>query len=145
MSAFLLVPLLSCVVCAVLATAILARDPSRLANRLGAGLVGGAALWSFCEVLWNAQSDPVVALALVKASALGWAWIGPVTLHLFLEITGDPAPRVRRWLPRLLRGLGGHRARRLVHALVPPGGPAHELGLRLRARQGLRASTTPSR
>jgi signal transduction histidine kinase len=101
MTLYLAVPLVTCVVTAALAAAILSRDARQPVNRLAALLVGSASLWSFCEVLWNAQGDPVVALALVKASALGWAWIGPVTLHLFLEITGDPAPRVRRWLPGL--------------------------------------------
>jgi signal transduction histidine kinase len=99
MSAFLLVPLLSCVVCAVLATAILARDPSRPANLLGAGLVGGASWWALCEVLWNSQGDPDLALLLVRLASLGWAWMGPVALHLFLELTGDYMPRLRRGLP----------------------------------------------
>ncbi|MBW1683950.1 MAG: PAS domain-containing protein [Deltaproteobacteria bacterium] len=99
MSAFLLVPLLSCIVCAVLATAILAREPSRPANRLGAGLVGGASFWALCEVLWNGQDDPEVALLLVKLASLGWACMGPMALHFFLELTDDYMPRVRRGLP----------------------------------------------
>jgi signal transduction histidine kinase len=101
MNLYLALPLATCVVTAALAAAILSRDARQPVNRLAALLVGSAAFWSFCEVLWNAQTDPKVALALVKASALGWVWIGPLTLHLFLEITADPAPRVRRWLPRL--------------------------------------------
>jgi signal transduction histidine kinase len=103
----LAVPFVTCVITAALAAAILARDARQPVNRLAALFVGGASLWSFCEVMWNAQSDPTVALALVKASALGWAWIGPVTLHLFLEITGDPAARVRRWLPWLYAASAG--------------------------------------
>jgi len=98
MSAFALVPLLSCLICAVLATAILARDPSRLANRLGAGLVGGASFWALCEVLWSGQDDPDVVLLLVKLASLGWVWMGPLALHLILELTGDPMPRMRRGL-----------------------------------------------
>jgi signal transduction histidine kinase len=99
MSAFPLVPLLSCMICAVLATAILARDPSRPANRLAAALMGAASFWAMCEVLWNAQDHPDAALLLVRLASLGWAWMGPLALHLFLEITGDPMPRVRRALP----------------------------------------------
>ena len=99
MSAFTVVPLLSCVVCAVLATAILARDPSGRANRLGAGLMGGASFWALCQVLWNGQDDPDAALLLVKLASLGWAWMGPLALHLFLELTADSMPRLRRGLP----------------------------------------------
>jgi len=107
MTLYLAVPLTTCVVTAALAAAILARDARQPVNRLAALLVGGASLWSFCEVLWNAQANPGIALALVKASALGWIWIGPLTLHLFLEIIGEPMPRARRWLPRLYAGSAG--------------------------------------
>jgi signal transduction histidine kinase len=96
-----LVPLTTCVVLAALAAAILSRDTSQPVNRLAALLVGGSAFWAFCEVLWNGQTDPGVALALVKASAFGWVWIGPLALHLFLEITGQPAPALRHRLPQL--------------------------------------------
>ena len=107
MTFYLVVPLTTCLVTGALAAAILSRDARQPVNRLAALLVGGASLWSFFEVLWNAQSDPRVALALVKASALGWVWIGPLTLHLFLEITGDPMPRARRWLPGLYAASAG--------------------------------------
>jgi signal transduction histidine kinase len=96
-----LLPLATCIVTAALAALILARDASRKANRLAALLVGGGSLWSGCQVLWSTQSDPAVVLALVKASALGWVWTGPLVLHLFLEITGEPMPRLRRCLPPL--------------------------------------------
>jgi signal transduction histidine kinase len=96
-----IVPLATCVALAALAAAILSRDTSQPVNRLAALLVGGASLWAFCEVLWNQQTDPAVALALVKASAFGWVWIGPLALHLFLEITGQPFPALRRRLPQL--------------------------------------------
>jgi signal transduction histidine kinase len=101
MNLYPLVPLTTCLVTGALAAAILARDARQPVNRLAAMLVAGGTWWSFFEVLWNTQGDPGLALVLVKASALGWVWIGPLTLHLFLEITADPMPRVRRRLPVL--------------------------------------------
>ena len=97
----LIEPLLSALVTAALAAAILARDPARRANRLAAALLGGGTFWSVCSVLWNASADAAVALRMIRLSALGWVWMGPLTLHLFLELTGDPAPRLRRSLPLL--------------------------------------------
>jgi signal transduction histidine kinase len=99
MSLYPLVPLLSCIVCAVLATAILARDASQTANRLAAGLIGGGSVWAFCEVLWHDQSDPAMALAIVRASALGWVWLAPLALHLFVELGGHSMPALRGKLP----------------------------------------------
>jgi signal transduction histidine kinase len=98
---YVLVPLLSCVVCATVATAILIRGPEDTRNRLAATLIAGAGFWAFCEVLWNTSSDPARVLWLVRASSLGWVWIGPLTVHLFLGLTGAAAPRARRALPLL--------------------------------------------
>jgi signal transduction histidine kinase len=99
MALYLMVPLLACLALGVCATVILVHAPRDRANRLAALLVGGACIWAFCEVLWNVQSDPEVALALVRASALGWMFIGPLMLDLCLQVTGAPAPRVRRLRP----------------------------------------------
>jgi PAS domain S-box-containing protein len=101
MSLYVLVPLFACIGSAVCASAILSRDPSARANRLAALLIAGASFWAFCEILWNAQSEPAAVLSWVRASALGWVWTGPVALHLLLEINGEPLPRVRRALPYL--------------------------------------------
>ncbi len=101
MAAYLLVPLATCVVTAALAAALLFRDPARPVNRLAALLVGSATVWSFFEVLWNTRADPALVLLLVKASALGWVWIGPLKLHLFLELLGQGMPGARRRLPYL--------------------------------------------
>src|SRR5262245_24356365 len=106
MAPYLLVPLTTCLVTGALAAAILARDPAQPLNRLASLLVGLATVWSFFEVLWNSQTDPVVALELVKASALGWIWIGPLTLHLFLEIAGPRMPLATRSLPWLYGASG---------------------------------------
>jgi len=101
MHPYMVIPLLSCVASAMIAAAILARDPVRRANRLAALLVGGVSWWAGCEVLWNAAEDPAVVLRLVKLSSIGWAGLGPVALHLFCELAQDPAPRIRRALPVL--------------------------------------------
>ncbi len=101
MSLYLIVPLLACVVSAILATTILARSPVDRAHLLAALLVSSDTEWAFYEVLWNVQTHPAAVLSLVKASAVGWVWIGPLSLQLFLQVTGEPAPRVRRALPLL--------------------------------------------
>lgn len=105
MNAYLIVPLLSCVVSAMVAAALLTRDPGRRANRVAALLVGSASWWAFCEVLWNTSDDPVVVLRFIKLSSIGWCALGPLALHLFLDLAQAPAPRTRRVLPWLY-GLG---------------------------------------
>ena len=100
MSLYPVVPLLACLVSAVLATAILVRDSQRAANRLGAAMMACASFWAFCEVMWHGQNDAPSALALVKLSSLGWVWIGPLQLQLFLELSKRPWRRIRiaaRW------------------------------------------------
>ncbi|MDH3213777.1 MAG: ATP-binding protein [Myxococcales bacterium] len=101
MSLYVLVPLIACVASAVFASAILSRGASETANRQAAFLVAGVSFWAFGEILWHAQSDPALALIGVRASALGWIWLGPAALHLLLEIGGEPLSRVRRALPFL--------------------------------------------
>jgi signal transduction histidine kinase len=97
---YLLVPLLSCIACAMLSVGILARDSRHPANRLGAALALASAWWGLCEVLWNGADEAEVAVRLVRLSALGWMGLGPIVLHLFLELTGRL--RARR---RLLLGV----------------------------------------
>jgi len=103
MDLYLVLLLVSCVVCAAIGTAILAADGRQRANRLSAAIVYGGSFWAFCEVLWHSSDDPRVVLGLVKLSALGWVATGPLALHLILDLTGQPAPRLRK----LLRPLYG--------------------------------------
>jgi signal transduction histidine kinase len=63
--------------------------------------LGGISFWAACEVLSNSRSDPQLALVYAKASALGWAFIGPLGVGLVLAATGEAAPRIRRALPAL--------------------------------------------
>jgi signal transduction histidine kinase len=101
LNGYLLVPLVACVSSAVLSVAVLARSSGDRTSRAGALLTGGAALWAFFEVLWNASDDPAAVLWLVKLSSIGWVAVGPVSLQLFLELTGQPARRIERVLPPL--------------------------------------------
>jgi signal transduction histidine kinase len=98
---YLIAPLTACVTSGMLAVLILARDPEHRVNRIAAALTMGAVTWSFCEVLWNSARDPAVVLQLVRASAIGWVAIGPLALHLFLELSGRRRPLARRVLPAL--------------------------------------------
>ena len=110
MHLYVVIPLVSCVASAMLAAAILARDAHQRANRVAALLVGGVSFWAGCEVLWNTAGDPGAVLRLVRLSALGWAALGPLALHLFLEVAQDPAPRTRRLLPFLYAASAGFAA-----------------------------------
>jgi signal transduction histidine kinase len=100
-----LIPLLACLLSAVLALAMWARDPQDRSQRLATAVLGGNCLWAALELLWNVQDTAGDALALVRASALGWVWFGPLTLQLFLHLSGPPA-RLQRLLPLLYAGCG---------------------------------------
>ena len=99
MHPFVLVPLLSCVAAAAMASAILFRDPGQRANRLVALVLVCSAHWSLCEVLWNIQDDPAWVLRLIKLSSFGWLWLGPLTLDIFTEIEGNVRSRRRKLVP----------------------------------------------
>lgn len=101
MSLYPLVPLLACIICAVVAMGIFALDGRRPENRLAALMLLGPAIWSFCEVMWAVQDDAESAMFWMKMSSLGWAWLAPVALHFFLDLMAVPAPKLRRALPVL--------------------------------------------
>jgi PAS domain S-box-containing protein len=92
---YVLLPLASCISSAMLSAWVLARDAGARPNRIGALLTGGAAVWAGFEVLWDTASDPETVLWMVRLSSLGWVAIGPIALHLFLELTGRSAQLIR--------------------------------------------------
>ena len=102
MSLYLVLPLLACISTAILAAVVCRRGPRDRSTRDAALLLGGVSFWAACEVLWNSRSDPELALATVKASTLGWVFIGPLGVRLALAVTGEAAPRIRRALPVLI-------------------------------------------
>ncbi|HET6305350.1 MAG TPA: hypothetical protein VFG80_11280, partial [Myxococcota bacterium] len=97
----MLIPLLSTVAAAILATAILARDVRHTAHRLAAAILGCAAYWSFLEVIWNSLDSAAWVPLLVRLSSLGWMPLGVLCVHLFLELGADRRSRLRRCLPAL--------------------------------------------
>jgi len=101
MNLLLLLPIFACITCSLLSLTILGRGPRHRASRLGAALTTAAAFWALCEILWSTAHDPQAVIWLVRLAALGWISIGPITLHLFLELSGHPARRRRGWLVAL--------------------------------------------
>lgn len=88
----LLIPLFAVVGSALTAGIIFARDPNSAANRQLALLSLGTAFWAICEVMWNTAPDAETALFYVRLSALGFVWIGPVCLHVFLAAAEERSP-----------------------------------------------------
>jgi PAS domain S-box-containing protein len=93
--AYHLILLVSCIACAMSGTSILVRDPDEAMNRYASAIVFGGAFWAFCEILWNDTTDPDTAILLVKLSALGWIFIGPLAVQLLLEMAGRPKEPIR--------------------------------------------------
>jgi hypothetical protein len=94
-----LIPLFACVLAAMGASAIVTHDSGQRASRLVALVLACSAWWSLCEVIWNLQTDAEVVLALIRASSLGWLWLGPLALDFFSEIDGDARSWMRRVVP----------------------------------------------
>ena len=101
MNLYLALPMIACVSLVALLVSMRARDPHHPVNRVGAVLMGGAAFWAFCEVLWNSASDPERVLQLVRLSSVGWVAVGPLSLHLFSELTHARSRWLSRGLPLL--------------------------------------------
>jgi len=91
-------PLASALACLVIGVLILARGPAATENRCAAALLLGGAWWGLCEAIWTLAPDAANALVWVRASALGWIAVGPISMHLFLA----QERRVFRGLSRVL-------------------------------------------
>ena len=91
MSLYILIPLFSCIASAVMATLVYLRNPGESANKNAALLLASGALWAACEVVYSTRTDAESALLFVKLSALGWAWSGPLSVRLLLDITANNA------------------------------------------------------
>ena len=96
-----LIPLIAGLASALSALVILQRDPAHPGNRVASLLCAGCGYWAFCQVLWTHAVDAGTALFFHRLAAFGWGFIGPLALHMILEVSGRPRPRVRRILPFL--------------------------------------------
>lgn len=99
MEPYTLLHLFACLIASASAGAVLARAPTERTSQLAAGMLACAAYWSLCEVIWNNLDDPVWVLRTIRLSSLGWISMGPLVLHLVLEVQDDTRSWLRRCLP----------------------------------------------
>jgi len=94
-----LISLFAAVAAGILSGAIWARDPSNRGNQLVATALGGAVVWSLCNVFSNMSDDPATALAFLRGSCLGSVTIGSLSFHMLLTLEPKLIPRYSRFLP----------------------------------------------
>ncbi len=94
-----LISLAACLVAASLAAAVFVRGPGERSNRLMAAMLACAAHWSFCETVWNNLDDPVWVIRTIRLSGFGWFFLGPLVLHMVLEVQDDARSWARKALP----------------------------------------------
>ncbi len=134
MNAYVWVLLLACAGSALAAGTILARDAASPANRRAALLSLCASYWAMCEIAWNTAHDPAVVLALVKLSAPGWIFVGPMAMDVLLAATEEATPRDRRALRVLYSAASGMLVLEWTTPWIHPGvlrtswGWAYEFG-----------------
>jgi signal transduction histidine kinase len=90
-----LLPLIACLLNALSALAIWLMDPRQTANRIATALIGLAAWWGFCQVLWASASDAQTAYTWHHLAGPGWAFIGPLALHLLTQHASRPSWTMR--------------------------------------------------
>lgn len=99
MEPYSLVPLFACLIAAASAGAVLSRAPAARANQVAATLMACAAWWALCEAVWNNLDQAGWVIRVIRLSGLGWIPLGPLVLHLVLEVQDDTRSRLRRALP----------------------------------------------
>jgi PAS domain S-box-containing protein len=80
-------------VAALCAGYTLAQSPKQRATQLAAALAACASWWAFCEACWNSAGDPGAALAWMRLTSPGWAFLPGLAPHLmarYLDIYPSP-------------------------------------------------------
>jgi PAS domain S-box-containing protein len=98
------------VISAVCAGCIFGQNPRRRESQLAALVLLGAAWWGICEVAWNMAPDAASARRLMRLSAPGWVFVGPLVLHAFAR----SGARVSEGLGTMLTVLYGASAAFLI-------------------------------
>jgi PAS domain S-box-containing protein len=104
-SAYLLLLCFASATSAACAGCIFVRDPHRPEGRLTSLLMLGAAFWASCEIAWNQAPDPDTAFLWMRTSAVGWIFIGVVSLHMVVELVGGATRFARLVVPAYLGSL----------------------------------------
>jgi PAS domain S-box-containing protein len=91
----------SSVVTAVCAGCIFSHAPRRRDSQTAALLLAGVSWWGLCQVAWNVAPDPETARSLMRLSAPGWLFVGPLVLQIYAGANPRASAKVRRLLPAL--------------------------------------------
>lgn len=118
MEPFSLVHLTSCLVSAMLGAAVLARGPGERTHQLVGALCLCCAHWCLCETIWNNLDDPAWVARTIRLSGFGWLPLGPLLLHLVVEVQDDRGSLARRAVPWAYAGAGASAA---LYAATPLG------------------------
>jgi signal transduction histidine kinase len=65
-------------------------------SRLAGALMFGCGYWSLCQLLACLSTGPAQAELWFRISSFGWLYIGPLTLHIYMEAVDDRRTWVRR-------------------------------------------------
>ncbi len=98
MHPYLIVPMLACVGCAASAGMLFARSAAYGTSRAAVQILICGAYWALCEIAWNTRPDAESAHFWMRASALGWVWLGPSVAQLFLDLEPQPSRGKRRFV-----------------------------------------------
>jgi signal transduction histidine kinase len=101
MHAYVVVPVLACVLSAATAVTVWTRDPWNRRVWPIAGMSACGALWAFCEIMWQVTGGTDAALVWMRASSLGWVPIGPVAFHALTRARDRETEWARFWVRAL--------------------------------------------
>ena len=84
----------ACLVCAGCGGALYLQAPSRRVHQLAALLLVGCAHWALCQALLTMTRDPVTARQIFDVAVPGWIFVGPLMLHIAMEMAGTQRRQV---------------------------------------------------
>jgi signal transduction histidine kinase len=76
-------------ICAACGGALYLQERERRANQLAALLLVGCGHWALCQALLSVTPDIETARAIFDFAIFGWTFIGPLMLHIAMEMAGS--------------------------------------------------------